>query len=520
VIFVSSASQPSRIRPVAHPATESMVILERSSGVKLRRGLGFLLGTLLVPGSAQLFAGNKAVGRLAVRIWAVVLSLLLLLGLLVLLNRGAAIGLVANGTFLRLLQPVLMVLGLGWAGLVLDSWRLAQPMRMQRSHRFGFGITALVVAVALGWTAIAAGQAVRAQGDMLSTVLAGGGSNEHNDGRLNVLLLGGDAGADRDGLRPDSITVASVDVDTGRTVLFSLPRNMEAVPLGEDSPLRPLYPGGYDCEDHSCMLNAVYTLAEAHTDLFPGEERPGVVATRQAVEAILGLKINYYAMIDLEGFSGLIDAVGGITLDIGRRVPIGGGTSKVSGYIEPGKGVQLDGYHALWFARSRHGSSDYDRMLRQKCVMSAMLNQLDPVKVLGNFKELAAAGKQIVATDVPSADVSMLIDLATKARSLPVSSVSFAPPLIYPGTPDLEKIRSTVQSTVAHSQDLDKAPDVTPEPTSASTGVAEPSGEGSSSQPATAAAGESGGGQAQPPPSGNGTPQATTDDIAAVCSVG
>ena len=83
------------------------------------------------------------------------------------------------------------------------------------------------------------------------------------------------------------------------------------------------------------------------------------------------------------------------------EIPIGGGDAKLYGYVKKGKNQLLDGRSALWFARSRSDSSDYDRMARQKCVMTAMLKQLDPVTVLTNFNPIASAGKEIVETDIP-----------------------------------------------------------------------------------------------------------------------
>ena len=75
--------------------------------------------------------------------------------------------------------------------------------------------------------------------------------------------------------------------------------------------MRKKYPDGFGCKDHSCMLNAVYTYAMGHKDLYPHVKDPGVQATKEAVEGATGLKINYYAMVDLKGFEKLIDAVGG-----------------------------------------------------------------------------------------------------------------------------------------------------------------------------------------------------------------
>ena len=66
-----------------------------------------------------------------------------------------------------------------------------------------------------------------------------------------------------------------------------------------------------------------------------------------------------------------------------------------------------------------------------------MLNQLDPLTVLTKFNKIAAASKRVVATDIPASDLNTMLDLALKAKKLPVSSVALVPPLIYPGKPDL-----------------------------------------------------------------------------------
>ena len=96
-----------------------------------------------------------------------------------------------------------------------------------------------------------------------------------------------------------------------------------------------------------------------------------------AIEGITGLKINYWAMVNLEGFKDLVDAVGGVTLNVRQPIPVGGLGDDVTGYIEPGM-RKLDGHDTLWFARARDDSDDYSRMARQKCVMSAMLQQVSP----------------------------------------------------------------------------------------------------------------------------------------------
>lgn len=497
-VSVHSPARPARLDPVPGPPAQ-----RRSEGVKLRRAIFLVVMTLVLPGSAQLAAGSRQLGRIAVRVW---LALLVVVGLVVVLAltwRSVAIALAASQLALGVVQVLLVLVGVAWASLLVDAWRLGRPPELGRQHRLGFAVVSLGLAVALCAGGLAGSIVVAGQRDLMRSIFAGGGSTQVDKGRYNILLLGGDAGSDRTGVRPDSITVASVDAETGRTVLFGLPRNLEDVPFPESSPLHQVFPQGFTCADHACLLNAVYTYATEHPELYPGVSDPGAQATKEAVEGATGLKINYYALIEIGSFEKLIDAVGGITLDIGQRVPIGGGGSPVRGYIEPGRDVHLDGYHAVWFARSRHGSSDYARMARQKCVMRSMLDQLDPVTVLTQFNTIAGAGKEIVATDVPGSDADRLVELALEAKDKPITSVSFTPPAIYPGSPDYTKIRQLVQTRVdtAEAADAPKA-----DPTRAATPAA----------------------PTKPAASGPGTPQpsastasdsAGDEDLDAVCTV-
>ena len=244
------------------------------------------------------------------------------------------------------------------------------------------------------------------------------------------------------------------------------------------------------------MLNAVYTYATGHRDLYPDVQNPGAQATKEAVEGSTGLKINYWVLIDLKGFESLVNSVGGITMDVYRRVPIGGGSSKIYGYVRAGKNRHLDGREALWFARSRSDSSDYDRILRQKCVMRAMLNQLDPITVLTRFNKIAEAGREVVATDIPPSEIGTMMDLALKAKSLPVSSAAMVPPLINPNAPDFAVIHSTVQKAIDDSEAIDNR---TKEPAQAGT----PS-------PSIAAA--------KPTPRATPSRSSQTDDLGKVCA--
>jgi LCP family protein required for cell wall assembly len=268
-------------------------------------------------------------------------------------------------------------------------------------------------------------------------------------GRYNVLLLGGDSGADRWGLRPDSITVASIDEQTGRTILFGLPRNMMNFPFPKGSVMHQQFPHGYDCS--TCELNSLATWAGDNKALFKGFANPGVEATTEGVEGITGLKINYYAMVNLQGFRSLVQAVGGLTLNVRDRIPIGGIGAPVTGYIQPGV-QKLNGFQTLWFARSRESADDYSRMARQKCVMNAMLQQLSPRTVITKFESIAKASEQLITTDLPASELGRFAVLAMKARSLPVMTVSFVPPAINTSNPQIPKIRTMILKAILRSQ--------------------------------------------------------------------
>jgi LCP family protein required for cell wall assembly len=432
-----------------------------SEPVRFKRALTLLLMTLILPGSAQIAAGSKKAGRWVWRVLTGIVAIVIFVIVLSLIWRAGAINLMVSPTTLRFIQILLILLAIGWAALFVDAYRLGRPLTLERKHRLTTSILDGALIVLVVGALIFASTIVSTQRDFVASVFGNGKKSDADKGRYNVLLLGGDSGADRIGTRPDSITLASVDANTGRTVLIGLPRNMARVPFPAGTPMNKQFPEGFrwkDCAEN-CLLNGVYTYAAGHPALFPGDPNPGVTATMQAVEGITGLKVNYHVLIDLAGFRDLLNAVGGITLDVGKRVPIGGIGSPIKGYIEPGANQHLDGYHALWFARSRAGATDYERMTRQKCVMTAMLNQLSPQTVLVKFQGIAKASKKVVNTDIPASDLGTFTDLALDSKKLPVSSFSAVPPLIKTGNPDFELIRTKVAEAIGKSEALDKSSD-------------------------------------------------------------
>jgi len=454
--------------PVSFPALDDRNV--RSARVRFRRAVALLVMTLFVPGSAQLVAGRKVIGRIAIR---VCLGLLVVLGLVVLLGLvwpGLIYWMLSNTVVLALIRIVLFVVAVAWAGLFVDAWRLGQPLGLLQKQRLAMvGLNGLLC-ISVAGTLLFASHMVAVQRDFITTMFGDGLVTDANHGRYNVLLLGGDSGADRWGLRPDSINVASIDAETGHTVLFGLPRNMASFPFPEDSVMAEQFPDGFDCD--GCYLNSLSTWAGDNEELFTGYDDPGVEATIEGVEGITGLSINYWTMVNMQGFRNLVDAVGGVQMNVRDRIPIGGIGAPVTGYIEPGP-QHLDGFETLWFARSRESTDDYSRMARQKCVMNAMLEQLSPRVVITKFEKIAEASENVISTNLPASELDRFMDLAIKAKSQPVETMSFVPPMVDTGDPDIEEIQGRVTDAIERSRSRDEEPAATaPEKESGGAGAA------------------------------------------------
>jgi LCP family protein required for cell wall assembly len=418
---------------------------DRAARVRFRRALALVAMTLVVPGSAQLCAGNRRVGRAAVRVWALLWLALVLSVVISVLWHGVVFWAVSDTRLLLALRLLLIVLGVAWAGLFVDAWRIGQPLTLRLGHRRAMVALNGVLALGVAGSLLFGAHLVGVQRTFIATMFGSTDVTGAHDGRFNMLLLGGDSGAGRWGLRPDSMTVASIDATTGRTTLISLPRNMADFPFAQGSVMAKQFPGGFDCD--GCYLNGVSTWAGDHTDLFPGSDNPGVDATIMGIEGITGLKINYWAMVNLEGFRDLVDAVGGVELNVRQAIPVGGLGDDVTGYIKPGL-RRLNGHDTLWFARARDDSDDYSRMARQKCVMNAMLNQVSPQTVLTNFQDIAKASSELMSTNLPASEVDTFMQLALKAKSQKIATLSLVPPMIDTAHPDIALVQSKVQAAV------------------------------------------------------------------------
>jgi polyisoprenyl-teichoic acid--peptidoglycan teichoic acid transferase len=311
--------------------------------------------------------------------------------------------------------------------------------------------------------------------------------------RVNVLLIGSDAGADREGIRPDTMIVASIDTTTGDTVLFSLPRNLQRVPFPAGTPAANAYPGGFFCIDPAkgvntdCLLNGIWTFAQGHAgDYYKGVKNPGLTATVQAAEAVTGLRINNYVLIDLEGFKEFVNAIGGLKIDVKQRLPIGGDVEHpgaTTGWIEPGL-QKLDGYHALWYARSRWSTNDFDRMRRQRCVIGAMAQQADPVTVAENLPAILRTAQRNIQTDIALGQLDAWVQLTKRVKAATIRSLPFTDDVINTVSPNFTKVHQLVQRALKPSTTPSPSSSTAPTPTSSARPTPSPTSSASSTQPA------------------------------------
>jgi LCP family protein required for cell wall assembly len=450
------------------------------------RALLLTVAGAIVPGVAFLASGRRRLGSL------VLLLFLLLLGSAAWLatsGRRGAVRVAVDSSALLWVIGVAAGVALLWLLVVLAGYRALLPRGIRGwQHALG-GLVVVLLCAAVVAPAVVVVRIATAQRNLVDTVFDDGVSATvtqpvdeadpfGDDHEVNILLLGGDGGADREGVRTDTVIVANVQTDTGVTTLFSLPRNLENLPFPADSPLAAVYPNGFQAGSESeSLLNAVYRNGPAdHPDILGPTDDPGADFLKLGVGEALGLHIDYYVLVNLDGFSRLVDALGGITVNVNYYVPIGGEPSigtLPDAYIPPGPHQHMDGAKALAFARGRFGLTDYQRMDRQRCVLDAIVDAANPVTLLSRYQQLAATTQDILSTDLPQSMLADVVDLGFLVKETGIRSIVFDDTVITPAYPDYAKIRALVQQALAAPSDTSAAG--TPSATStASTSPAAP----------------------------------------------
>jgi LCP family protein required for cell wall assembly len=446
----------------------------------MTRRAWWLVGlNILIPGSAQVLAGNRRLGRFGLGATLVLWIVAILGGLVALLSPGALVGIVAatwipewlsalRSLPLLIAQGALLLYAVLWAVLTIDTLRLVRMVKIEPWARIATAVVAIGVMVLSTGGAVYASNAAGSVRDIFGSVFTQSGpAIPPVDGYYNVLLLGADSGEGRDSMRFDSISVVAINADTGAVSIFGIPRDMPNFPFAP-GPMQDKYPDGHESHDSATCgwgsgINQLRTEVEVCQDgkeLYPdaeaGGSEPAIEATKDAAEGILGIEIPYYAFIDMHGFAALIDALGGVDITVTERLPEGGGPAYPGqpaedwaiGWIEVGE-QHMDGDTAQWYARSRYTTNDWDRMTRQRELQAAILAQFTPSNVLTRFEEVTNAGEHLVKTDIPQSMLGYFVELAIKAKEHPVQTVEMTPATgIDDRDPDYAYVQELVQQTL------------------------------------------------------------------------
>jgi len=291
--------------------------------------------------------------------------------------------------------------------------------------------------------------------------------------RINVLLIGADHRPGGDEYLTDTMIVASLDPTTKKVAMFSLPRDTADVPLPPSFPAAKSYPHGV----FPRKINSLYTVARADRAGFPGgDAQRGFLALKAALGQLYGIDIAYYVAVDFEGFLDVVDALGGVTVDVQVPVrdyhyPSDDGRGRLNLYIPPGI-HHFNGPEALAYARSRHQTSDFDRAQRQQRILTAIGRQIDLGSLLvpGRLDALMGAVRNSVRTDIPADLFPSLVAAAQGVDFDALTSVVFAPPKygtvcfpcgssgVYLIRPNIPAIRAAVQAAIGASPPGTAAP--------------------------------------------------------------
>lgn len=266
---------------------------------------------------------------------------------------------------------------------------------------------------------------------------AGPGPNE----RLNVLVVGVDAAAGREATLTDTMMVLSLDPVGQTASMVSLPRDIVGIPLGNGDVYGP-------------KLNSLMAYADTHPDVFPNG---GMHTLEDAIGALLGIEIHYYARMEFTGFIDMVDAVGGVDVTVARGFEDPGydgfGQADGRGWSITEGEHHLDGPDALAYARSRKadGESDFTRAARQQQILVGLRDAVtQDGSLFWKLPGLLDAVGGAVRTDMPADRLPQLAVAIDEMGSGTVTRAVIRHPLVrtedtrYGSSlvPDLEAIRS------------------------------------------------------------------------------
>lgn len=219
-------------------------------------------------------------------------------------------------------------------------------------------------------------------------------------GQVNILILGSDYRPGR-GFRTDVIMLLSLNPGKGTATLTSFPRDLYIT-----------IPG--------IGMERINTA----------QEYGGFALTTATFEENFGVTPNYYMMTNFDGFKGIVDTLGGIDVTVASTLKDECSVRSMvdgMGYCTiPAGFFHMDGETALWYVRSRHSSSDFDRTRRAQEVITAIFQKIVSLNGLNRVSELYSLFNSSIETNIPLSEIISLLPLATRLASDPLSIRRYA----------------------------------------------------------------------------------------------
>ena len=243
--------------------------------------------------------------------------------------------------------------------------------------------------------------------------------------KATVMIMGVDERADDVG-RSDTLMIATLDPDKNQAALLSVPRDTRVKIKGH----------GFD------KINAAYAYG-------------GRKLTQETIESLLNTHIDHYIKINVHGFTKIIDALGGIDIDVEKRMYYEDPWDDDGGlYIDLQPGMQhMDGKTAITYVRYRDEEGDIGRIKRQQNFMKAVMDKLVSPTIIPKLPAIVSAVSDSVETDMSVSEILSFLGTLQDAKDNGLKSEMLpGKPVYIEGisywVPDISKTRQILANTL------------------------------------------------------------------------
>lgn len=399
--------------PVRYPDLRSRPLMNRRAWWLV--GMNFL-----IPGSAQVLAGSRRLGRFGLGSTLLFWTLVVVGVVAALIGRTSILSFLVNPIVLWAVTAVLVFYGVVWLVCTLDTLRLVRFVRLDGAVRLGTALLAVVALVVSGGAAfggawLSGNAAVVAAKVGSNTVDIPGGAVGPITGPVNLLLVGSDSGGGNAAYGPRGETLNDV------TILVHISpksRSVTAVSIPRD-----LFVGQPECT----RADGSVAPAENQVKFNNALSRGGLACVASTVTQLTGLPIQYAGLIEFDGVVAMSDAVGGVPVCVATAIDDPAANLKLAAGEQT-----LQGAQALAFLRARKtlsgGGGDLSRISNQQVFLSALMRKVkdgstltDPVKLVN----LANAAADSMTLSKSLAQTSTMVSIALTLKDIPLDRIAF-----------------------------------------------------------------------------------------------